>query len=78
MLRFNTNIKLTEDLDIDVPSTPVDGSKVDVRASHCKTAKDLDLFLFSSNYQRCEGGSQSLSLELGLEEVLLPSIGISD
>lgn len=39
----------------------------DARAAHCKTTAELELFLFSSNYQTRVGGNQQLADEIGID-----------
>lgn len=48
----------------------------DIRAKHCETARDLDLFLFSSDYQGYRGGSKDLQTETGLDVGLVDGFDI--
>ena len=58
------NYKLEE---IDISSTPLAEKSKDLRAKHCNTVAELELFKFSSNYQTYSGGSSDLAAEAGVD-----------
>ena len=57
-------IELEDEIEID--NTPLDFEPKDIRARHCKTAQELALFKYSSNYQTIRGGNSDLQHELGI------------
>lgn len=60
------------DEDFNMSTEPLKCKPHNARAGHCKTAKELDLFKFSSNYQTYLGGNSDLQKETGIE------VGASD
>ena len=55
------------DEDIEIENTLLGEEPKNYRAKHCKTAKELDLFNFSSNYQTYQGGFSDLQHETGID-----------
>ena len=60
-------ILLELEQDIEISNKPLLEKPTDIRAQHCKTAKELDLWRYSSNYQTYKGGSSDLQIEVGVE-----------
>ena len=48
-------------------AVPLEEEPKDVGAKHCKTARDLDLYYFSRDYQSVGGGHKDLQKETGLD-----------
>lgn len=51
--------------EVEISSTPLKEKPKDIRAEHCTTAKEYDLWKFSSDYQSY-AGMGSLEMETGL------------
>ena len=58
--------------DMEVSNMPLKERPKHAGAAHCRTARELDLYLFSSNYQTFKGGHCDLQMETGIE------VGVGD
>ena len=68
-------IEILEDNKLAIAAAvPLEEIPKDIRARHCETARDLDLFLFSSDYQSYRGGHKDLQNETGLDVGLEDSV----
>lgn len=54
------------DEDIEISNKTLGEKPRDIRAQHCTTARELDLFKFSSSYQTYGDGMCNLEVETGL------------
>ena len=53
--------------EIDISNKPLGQKPRDVRAQHCKTARELELFNFSSSYQTFSDGMDNLETSTGIQ-----------